>query len=100
MRRHHRRSHRRFSSARAYGKENPTGIEWLLIGLGTLTAAGIVYTIYEASQLNAAYAATLPAGSTPVTANEQAWLQTPAGQQAVMNLPSIFQPYASNLAAI
>lgn len=97
-RRHHRR--RRFSSARAYGKENPTGIEWLLIGLGTLTAAGIVYTVYQASQLNAAYAATLPAGTTPVTADEQAWLQTPAGQQAIANLPSVLQPYASNLAAI
>lgn len=98
MRRHHHR--RRFSTARAYGKENPTGIEWLLIGLGTLTGIGIVYTVYQASQLNAAYAATLPVGTTPVTASEQAWLATPAGQQAVANLPSVLQPYASNLAAI
>lgn len=96
-----RRARRRFTSARAYGKENPSGIEWLLIGLGTLTAGGIVYVIYQASQMNAAYLATLPVGTTGTTAGEQAWLATPAGQAWVAaNLPSALQSQASNIAPL
>lgn len=74
---------RRFSSPRPYGKENPTGIEWLLIGLGTLTAIGISVVVYEAYQITQAYKATLPPGTTATSAGEQAWLQSPAGQAAL-----------------
>jgi hypothetical protein len=100
------RAKRRFSSPRAYGKENPTGIEWLLIGLGTLTAIGISVLVYDAYQITQAYKATLPPGTTATTAGEQAWLQSPAGQAAVLQqmmpwlTPAQVQSAAMNMPAV
>jgi hypothetical protein len=90
--------------ARAYAKENPTGIEWLLIGLGVLVVGGIAYVGYEAYQINSAYMATLPPGTAETSAGMAAWLQTPAGIAAVQNAfpgstPQQVQQLAASMAA-